>query len=212
MENFSEMPSIKQWGVVVLGALVVTVGLYFTLFKSQRDDNEKAQVSLEAKLKENRELESYRPKLKQMQEELASLKQQLDIERRIVPDEKEADNFIRMLDGEALKAGVEIRSYSADPLSTKEFYTAVPFQLELDGPYYSVLNFFDRVSKLERIVNISSVMLATTKKPTDAKVKHTYDYAPNESVAVSCLATTFFSHNLQPGTEQKQVGKGRTSL
>jgi type IV pilus assembly protein PilO len=212
MENFSEMPSIKQWGAIVLGALVVTVGLYFTLFKSQRDDNEKAQTGLEAKLKENRELESYRPKLKQIQEELASLRQQLDIERRIVPDEKEADNFIRMLDGEALKAGVEIRSYTTNPLSTKDFYTAVPFQLELDGPYYSVLNFFDRVSKLERIVNISNVIMATTKKPTDAKVKHTYDYAANESVAVSCLATTFFSHNLQPATDQKQANKGRKNL
>ena len=27
--------------------------------------------------------------------------------------------------------------------------------MELDGPYYSTLDFFDRVSKLERIVNIS---------------------------------------------------------
>jgi Tfp pilus assembly protein PilO len=31
----------------------------------------------------------------------------------------------------------------------------VPFEMELDGPYYSMLNFFDRVGKLERIVNVS---------------------------------------------------------
>jgi type IV pilus assembly protein PilO len=215
MENFSEMSSIKQWGAIVMGALVVTTGLYFGMFKSQNDANAAAQKKLDAKLQENRELESYRPKLKQMQDELVSLKQQLDIERRIVPDEKEADNFIRMLDAEAIKAGVEIRSYSSDPVSTKEFYTAVPFQLELDGPYYAVLNFFDRVSKLERIVNVSNLMMATPKKAGDAKVKHTYEYAPNESVVVSCLTTTFFSHDLHPGAQpqaQPQVKKGGKTL
>lgn len=208
MENFSEMSGIKQWGAIVFGALIITLALYFTLFKSQRDTNAKAQQDLTAKLRENQELESYRPKLKQMQDELVSLKQQLDIERRIVPDEKEADNFIRMMDGEALKAGVELRRYTADPVSTKEFYTAVPFQLELDGPYYSVLNFFDRVSKLERIVNISNLLMSTTKKAGDAKAKHTYQYASNESVVATCLTTTFFSHDLDPAAQQP-VKKGK---
>ena len=212
MENFNEMPGIKQWGAILLGAMVITVGLYFGVFKSQKDSNDEAQQKLNAKLQENRDLEAYRPKLKQMEAELASLRQQLDIERRIVPDDKEADNFIRMLDAEAVKAGVEIRRYAADPISSKEFYTAVPFQMELDGPYYAVVNFFDRVSKLERIVNVSSVMMATTKKASEAKVKYTYNYAPNESVAVSCVATTFFSHNLDPDQPQPQVKKGRTNL
>jgi type IV pilus assembly protein PilO len=198
MENFGEMSGIKQWGVILLGALVITGALYFTVFKSQRAANDTAQLNLDAKLRENQELESYRPKLKQIQDQLASLKQQLDIERRIVPDEKEADNFMRMLDGEAAKAGIWIRRYTSDPLLTKEYYTAAPFELELDGPYYSVLNFFDRVSKLERIVNISNLLMSTTKKPGDAKTKHTYQYATNESIAVTCVTTTFFSHDLQP--------------
>ena len=29
--------------------------------------------------------------------------------------------------------------------------------MELDGPYYSMLNFFDQVGKLERIVNVSGL-------------------------------------------------------
>jgi len=70
--------------------------------------------------------------------------------------------------------------------------------MELDGPYYSVLNFFDRVGKLERIVNVSGVLVASTRKPSDAKVKHIYMYAPNESIVVTCNATTFFSHDLEP--------------
>jgi len=198
MGNFSELPSLKQWAILVLGAVLVSVGLNYTVFKTKRDANAKAQTTLNAKVRENAELESYRPKLKDMERQVANLKQQLDIERRIVPDEKQVDGFIKMMDAEALKTGIEIRRYSSKPVATHEYYTEVPFEIEIDGPYYSVLNFFDRVGKLDRIVNISNVLIASTKKASEAKVKHTYQYAANESIVATCQASTFFSHDTAP--------------
>jgi len=198
MENFSELSSLKQWAAVMLGGVVITVALHFTVFKSQRDAVDHAQQTLDSKLRENAELQSYKPKLKDMDQQLANLKQQMEIERHIVPDEKEVPEFIKLLDAEALKSGVEIRRYTAKPGNTKDFYTEVPFEMELDGSYYSVLDFFDRVGKLERIINISSVAMATSKKPTEAKAKHSYQYAAGASVVVVCDATTFFSHDVAP--------------
>jgi Tfp pilus assembly protein PilO len=103
---------------------------------------------------------------------------------------------------------VELRRYTAQQVSSKEFYTAVPFEIELDGSYYSMMRFFDDVSKLERIVNVSNLLVANTKKSSEAKVKHTYQYAPGESVVATCVATTFFSHE-QQGTAPAKP-KGRT--
>jgi type IV pilus assembly protein PilO len=196
--NFSEMSGIKQWATVMVGGAIVTAALYFTMFKSQDESNATAQHALDEKIRENNELESYRPKLKQMEQQLAELKQQLEIEQRIVPDEKQVGGFIEMLDSEAQKAGVELRRYTAKDAKSQQYYTEVPFDMELDGPYYSALNFFDRVSKLERIVNVSGLLVATTKTPSAAKAKHTYQYAPNESVVATFTATTYFSHDLQP--------------
>jgi type IV pilus assembly protein PilO len=205
--NFSDMSGLKQWAVLLLAGALITGGLYFFMFKGQQDANVKGQQTLDAKVQENRELEAYKPKLAEIERQLASLKQQLEIERRIVPDDKEVDGFIKMLDAEALKAGIEIRSYTAKPVSSRDFYSEVPFDLELDGPYYSMLNFFNQVSKLERIVNISELQVATVKKPGDAKVKHHYEYAANESVVASCTATTFFSHDMGVGAAAAQGGK-----
>ncbi len=203
--NFSELSGIKQWLAVIAGGAVLTGALYFTVFNSQSEKNTAAQHALEAKVRENNELESYRPKLKQMEQQLAELKQQLDIEQRIVPDEKAVDEFITMMDAEAVKAGVELRRYKALDVKQQQYYSEVPFQIDLDGPYYSMLNYFDRVSKLERIVNISDLLVSTTRKASEAKVKHTYQYAPNESVAASFVATTYFSHDQPsapaPGTK-----------
>ena len=198
MANFSELSGIKQWGVVILGGAVVSAALFFTVFKSQNEKNAAAQHALEEKIRENNELESYRPKLKQIEQQLAELKQQLEIEARIVPDEKQVDGFITMMDAEAVKAGVELRRYEAKDNKQQQYYTEVPFEMELDGSYYSALKFFDQVSKLERIVNISGLTVSTTKNPAGAKVKHTYQYAPNESVVAKFMATTYFSRDLQP--------------
>ncbi len=196
--NFGELSGVKLLGVLVLAGIVGSVALFYTIFKSERDENAAAQIKLQAKLRENAELEAYKPKLADIERQLASLKQQLEIERRIVPDEKEVDNFMRMVSGEARKAGVEIRRYTARPVSARDFYTEVPFEVELDGPYYSMLGFFDRVSKLERIVNVNGLLVASTRKPSDAKAKKTYQYAPNESVVATCLTTTYFSHDMEP--------------
>jgi type IV pilus assembly protein PilO len=196
--TLGELTGVKLLGTLALGAALVSGALYYTMYKPQHEENVAAQMKLQAKLRENAELEAYRPKLADIERQLASLKQQLEIERRIVPDEKEIDNFMRMVSSEARKAGVEIRRYTSRPYAAREFYTEVPFELELDGPYYSMLGFFERLTKVERIVNVSGLSMASTRKPGDAHVKHTYQYAAGESIAVTCLTTTYFSHDLDP--------------
>ena len=217
MANLSEISGGKQWGLALGGAALVCAALYFTYFKTQRSANESAQAALTAKMDENAKLEPYRTKLTDIDRQIANLKQQLEIERRIVPDEKEVDGLIKMLDAEALKAGIELRRYTAKPTASKDFYTEVPFEIELDGSYNSMLNFFDQVSKLERIVNISDLLVANTKKGGEAKARHSYQYAPGETVVATCVATTYFSHDpnaaMQPAAKVPAAtpqGKGRT--
>jgi type IV pilus assembly protein PilO len=206
--NFSEISGIKQWGLVIAVGALISAGLFFTIFKSQRDANESAQKALDAKVHENQELAPYQSRLAEINRQLASLAQQMEIEKRIVPDEKDIDGFMKMLDAEAAKSGIELRRYTAQATSSKEFYTEVPFEIELDGTYSSMMRFFDSVSKLERIVNVSNLLVANTKKGSEAKTKHQYQYAPGESVVATCVATTFFSHDTQPAPVP--AGKGRT--
>jgi type IV pilus assembly protein PilO len=202
--NLSEITGLKLLGVLVLVAMIASGGLYYTVYKTQREQNAAAQIKLDAKRRENAELEAYRPKLADMERQLVNLKQQLEIERRIVPDEKEVDNFMRMVSGEARKSGVEVRRYTAKPYAAKEFYTEVPFEVEFDGPYYSLLGFFDRLGKVERIVNVGNLMVASTRKPSASGAKHAYQYAPSESVVATCLTTTYFSHDLDPAGPASQ--------
>lgn len=211
MANLTDLPEGKQWAAIAGMAALLTLAAYFGVFRSMSTANDADAQKLATKMAENAELERYRPKLVQIEQQIENLKLQLAIQERIVPDEKQADKFMRMLQGEAEKSGVEIRRYTALPTNTREFYTEVPFEMELDGPYYSLQNFFDRVAHLERIINISSLLMATVSKPNEAKAKHTYQYAPGESVVATCVATTFFSHDQQtvPGKAGVRPVAGR---
>src|ERR1700689_4304910 len=103
--NFNDLSGIKQWAAVIAGGLIVTAALHFTVFKNQSDKNAAAQHTLQDKVRENNELESYRPKLKDMERQVANLKQQLEIEARIVPDDKQGAKSTENMNSEAEKAG-----------------------------------------------------------------------------------------------------------
>ncbi len=194
--KFSEMSPIAQIGVFLALALVVTGLVYYFVDQPLMAANATLQAQIAKQNAENDTLRGYENKIPQIQAQLDSLQQQLDIQKRIVPDEKEAPEFMHVMQDQAQAANVEIRRYFALGTNQREYYTEVPFTVEIDGPFYGVLNFFERVGKMERIINVSNLTMANVKKPTDAKVKRTYDYSPSESVVASFTATTFFSHDL----------------
>jgi type IV pilus assembly protein PilO len=196
--KFDEMSAFIRF-VIILGAVaaLLGVGVYWMVLKPKVDENKSLEAQIAAKKSENDQLRTYIPKLADMDSQIAHLQEQIELEKKIVPEEKDADRFIKMLHDTASGAGIEIRRYTALPGSNHEFYGEVPFTIDIDGPYYSVLNFFGRVNHLERIVNITNMQMANLKNTGAAKIKSAYTFAPQETVVASCTATTFFSHDQQ---------------
>lgn len=198
MAKFDEISLVTKLGILVLVAALAGGGFYFWPLGPMNDDIKQLHGQIAEKRAENQRLRDFIPMLADLNKHLVELEQQLVEEKRIVPDDKEADQFIKQLHDTAAAAGVEIRRYTAMPVSNHDFYTEVPFQLDLDGSYFSMLNFFDRIGRVERIINVANLQVATPKNMATAKVKTTYAWAPGESVVASCTATTFFSHDLVP--------------
>jgi len=208
MAKLSDMSSKTQIAVILVVGICLTVVLYFVPggYKSIADANEADAKSLAGKQAEVAQLKPFQDKLAELNSSIDGLKQQLELQKRIVPEEKEVESFIKVMQAEASHSNIEIRRYTANPVATKEYYSEEPFSIEIDGPYYAVLDFFQRVGKMERIINISNLAMASVSRPSGAKVKRTYRYEPNESVVASCVATTFYSHASAPAPA-KPAGK-----
>ena len=195
MAKLGEMSLGARLLTVVVVVAIMGVAYYYIFYNPANQSNQQLASRIKDKKAENDRLRDFEPKLAQLNRDMAILEQQIEREKKVVPDDKDADQFIRLLHDTAANAGIEIRRYTAMPTGNHEFYSDVPFAIDIDGPYYSVLNFFQRVSELERIVNIDNLQVAGAKNASAAKVKTTYQYAPGESVVASCTATTFFSHD-----------------
>lgn len=194
MGKFNEMSFGARFLVLLFAAGIVGAAYYYVYLSPQVQANQELKVKIDDKNRENAQLRQFEPKLAELNRQMAILQQQMEIQKKIVPDDKDADQFIRLLHDTAASSGIEIRRYTALPVANHEFYSDVPFSVDIDGPYYSVLNFFQRVSELERIVNIDNLQMGNMKSGSAAKVKGGYQYAPGETVLANCTATTFFSH------------------
>jgi type IV pilus assembly protein PilO len=199
MSKFSELSASVQLGIVVALAVVLSGAAYWFVYKDMDAANRALHVQLKAKQDENAALRPYADRKADMERKLATLKDQLEQMKRIVPDEKEAPQFMEMIQAEARKAGIEVRRYSSKPTAQREFYSEVPFDVDLDGSYYALLHFFENVAHLDRIINVTGLKMASLRKASEAGVKKQYQYAPSETVVVTCVATTFFSREISPG-------------
>ncbi|HET9837715.1 MAG TPA: type 4a pilus biogenesis protein PilO [Candidatus Angelobacter sp.] len=194
MAKFGEMSLLTRAGILFVAALMIGAAYYYIYFNPLYQANQQLNTKIHDKVAENNMLRTYEPKLAELNRNMAILQQQMEIQKKIVPDDKDADQFIKLLHDTAATSGVNIRRYTSMPVTNKDFYTEVPFSIDIDGEYYAVLNFFARVAELERIVNVSNMQMGNTKSASAAKVKTSYTYSPNETVLASCVASTFFSH------------------
>jgi type IV pilus assembly protein PilO len=196
MAKFNELSFLTRVGVMIAGGAAIFAGAWYGPvpgLAAMRATNDASIVRLKAQQADNARLKPYESQLKEIELQIDSLQRQMERQKQIVPDQKSADQFIRDLQSDAVQAGVEIRSYSAKPVNQKQYYTEVPFDIEIDGPYFAMLNFFERVGTMERIVNIDGLRMSGIGSKAPPAVKRRYVYAPGETVTVACTAKAFFS-------------------
>jgi type IV pilus assembly protein PilO len=190
MPSLNEMSSGAKMGLaVVVFLLIAAAGIYFMVWPTMQK-NEQDQATLQKKLDENNQLRGYVNKKTDIERQIANLKAQMEIQKKIVPEDKDADRFITTLQDTASSAGIQLRSLEAKGTASKDYYTEVPFKIEIDGPYFGVLNFFDRLSRQERIINVDDLQMFTL---AGTKGRKQFQYMASESVAVQATAKTFFS-------------------
>jgi Tfp pilus assembly protein PilO len=119
-----------------------------------------------------------------------ALNKQLDTLKTIVPEEKETDDFIRLLQGAAAASNVEIRHLVAKSVVPKDNnYYEMPFEVQADGPYFNVLDFFGRLSRLSRIINVGDLEFSDPAKARGGQ----YSLRPGSTVSGIFTATTYFT-------------------
>ena len=186
--------SVIMQGLVAAAIAVVLVllGIYvpFSPVAQEKEQVDKA-IQRKAQLtQEVQQLQVYKQRYGELKQQMDALSKQLDTLKTIVPEEKETDEFIRLLQGAATASNVELRRLKAKAIVPKDNdYYEMPFEVQADGPYFNVLDFFGKLSRLSRIINVGDLEFADPDKAAGAH----YPMRPGSTVSGVFTATTYFS-------------------
>lgn len=177
--------------LIYASAIVLLVGsfAYFAYLPKHKEIGklESEYKNLAEKLdkakKTAKQLNFYRTKMK-------AAEAQFNIVMKALPEKEEIPTLLNGISQAARDAGLDITKFQPNPEVAKEFYAEVPITINVSGDYHNVAIFFDKISKLPRIVTIEAVKLLPDKDGL--------------TLSTSCTAVTY--KFIEP-VEKKPPGK-----
>ncbi len=188
-KSFKDFPPAVQTLALVIVAVAVVGGLaYFEVYPllEQRAQRVKKLADLQ---KENDANRAFEQKLADYQARIKDLTKQLETVRSIVPDDPSMDSFMKLVFADAASTGNHVRTFVPQPEAQQKYYAELPVRIRLDGNYWTMVNFFDRLAHEQRIVSVTSIDLGSPK----GGGMGAYEVAPGETVGANCMLMTYYN-------------------
>jgi type IV pilus assembly protein PilO len=192
LESLRSIPTGQK--IALLGLLVaaILVGFYFYVVDPKTGELEMVQGQV-AQL--DTEIQNLTIKVKHL-DELVAASKQLEIElatkKERLPPEEEAVMLLKQVSDLGLRLGLDVRLWKpgAQAEDPSKLFIRMPVNVEVAGGYHTAAIFFDRISKLSRIVTVQDVRIGTPRVDQGRVVTQTvFDLvayaAPQEKSPVS---------------------------
>jgi type IV pilus assembly protein PilO len=176
----TKLPVMGQLGVSVIWAVLLAGGFWY--FKWQELDalETSKQTTLNTLQEDIRKLEAVAAKLEEFRAKVTQLEGQLETLKRYLPPEKETPDLMRKVQYLASQSNLIVRRFTPSATVNKDYYQEWPINVDVEGNYHNLGLFFDRVGRLQRLVNVGNVKVRSQAKQT-----------ANNTITASCIATTY---------------------
>jgi len=194
LDRLDTLEPRQRWLVLgLMGCLLAGIGYYLHTMQSERVDLLTTEVQeLRQSVQKHQAIAARQHELK---DRLAALDKALQVALTLLPETREIPDLLTQISQLGMNAGLEFRLFKPEAEKTADFYAEVPVTLAILGKFHDVARFFDHLSKLSRIVNVTDIKIALAKSNEDSSL-----------LTTNCLVTTF--RFLEPQeTDGKRGGK-----
>ncbi len=165
LDSLRSIPTGQK--VALLGLLVtgILVGFYFYVVDPKTIELEAVQGQV-AQL--DTEIQNLTLKVKHL-DELVAASKQLEIElaakKERLPPEEEAVMLLKQVSDLGLRLGLDVKLWKpgAQAEDPSKLFIRMPINVEVAGGYHTAAIFFDRISKLSRIVTVQDVRIGAAR-------------------------------------------------
>lgn len=171
--------------LILVGILCVIVGLYlYAFFLPRTDELKMARLELNKLAKELNESKAITRDLEKFKEQVQKLNEELKNALTQLPNEKEIPEILKNISSLGKESNLEFTLFKPKPEEPQQFYAKVPIELVALGSYHNIGIFFDKVSKLPRIINVVDFNMTRAK---DIRGKSETEIL----VKTSCMINTY---------------------
>lgn len=174
------------WGQLALyGLLAVAAlgGYYYSYHLDLEADLARRQQQLQTLQAEIARGQAQERRLPEFRAEVADLEGRLSALKAVLPEQKDVGELLRRIQTLATQSSLTIRGFKPQAVAMKQQHAEWPISLQLEGNYHDLGAFFDKVSRLPRIINITGIDI----KSQDARG----EAATTATLAADCTVTTF---------------------
>jgi type IV pilus assembly protein PilO len=191
----TKMSVTGQIGVGLAVAVAILGGFYFLYWDDASVERDQKQERVQALTEQIRALEVTANRLQEFQREVQLLEAKLETLKRILPPVKEIPDLMRKMQSLASQSNLQIRTFTPKAMVNREFYQEQPIDVAVTGTYHNLAIFFDRISRLSRLVNVGTLKIAAFKEAS-----------PSRTIDATCVATTFIYVETPPGGAAPAAG------
>jgi type IV pilus assembly protein PilO len=164
LDKIGRLPSKYRLAIVIAIPILLGLGYYQLLHRGSQEELQRLHAQQQSLQRKLNEVRSVAANLSRFEEEIASLETELGEALRQLPNSKELPGLLTDISTLGKKAGLEFQAFRPQTEVNKGFYAEVPIEIEFTGNYHQVATFFDRISKLDRIVNVGDLRMTVASE------------------------------------------------
>jgi len=150
--------------LIFVGTIVILAGLFIWLVHMPKTAEIRTLRTEIKKLDDQLRLVKIRARdLEKLEKERARKQEELALALKLLPTTSEIPNLLKSITKLGNDSNLEFLLFSPDRQVPRDFYVEIPVNIEVQGVYHDVAMFFDKVGKLDRIVNVIDVTMAPVK-------------------------------------------------
>ena len=160
IDKIVKLPNSQKIGVLIALLAAMLLAFIFYVFIPQRDlynAQKESFIKLQTKYNEQQGILANLPRFKQ---ELKVLQSEFDEALKMLPNAREIPNLISSISTLAQESGLEINLFQPKSEVAMDFYAQIPVEMKVTGKYNQIGTFFDKISKLPRIINVENIEFA----------------------------------------------------
>ena len=201
LDRIARLPRTQRVLAAAAIYILMIVGWWFLLYSPERSEIAALEQQSHDLQEQKKTVEKRAFDRSRFEAELSQLMAELQQALQELPNEREIPDLLKGISNLGKQVGLEVKSFQ--PLAEKDLgdgTAEVPVALSVEGSFHEVAMFFDRLSKMNRIVSVR-----------DINMGNPHEQGGKVMLAVTGTAVTyrFLNPETTPGADDKTKRRRR---